>query len=153
MLTSRSDCAEATEETRTCVECGRVLPVVEFGQHGYRCKECLKERNMRWATTSRERIEELKWTYRRNAPCKAYPVMPSSNYSPPAPDIPIPSLQIGKTYRITEPAQDEECDEVYVGKCVARYGINWAIETTNGIRCFTQGQLVGLKIEEVECLA
>ena len=70
----------------------------------------------------------------------------------------LPSLEVGKVYRIVDRSwtikgfADEDSKPMtatFVGRCVAKYGRNWAILTGTGIRCFTQGQLVGLDIAEV----
>ncbi len=73
----------------------------------------------------------------------------------------IPQLQVGKAYRITDTGQtwqgrfggDSIKPVHFVGPCIGRYGPNWALRTSTGIRCFTPAQLVGLAIREVERIA
>ena len=70
---------------------------------------------------------------------------------------PTPSLVVGKRYRIEDTGRewwgiyggDSHRPDVYVGPCVARWGRNWGIKTSTGIRCFTPSTLVGLDVREV----
>ena len=144
-----------TDETRTCTYCKRTLPVSAFYSttHKYQCKECLGARNKIWQENNKERRNEKKREYRRKTSGKSHIVRPSPTYASPGPDLPIPHLEIGKAYEITERLRNGMDDESFVGPCVARYGVNWAVRTETGIRCFTPGQLVGLQIKEVERIA
>jgi len=144
-----------TDETRTCTYCKRTLPVSAFYSttHKYQCKECLGARNKIWQENNKERRNEKKREYRRKTSGKSHIVRPSPTYASPGPDLPIPHLDIGKEYEITDRLRNGRDDESYIGPCVGRWGRNWGIKTSTGIRCFTPGQLVGLQIKEVERIA
>lgn len=107
--------------------------------HSY-CKDCDNERKRRQEALRRER-----------ARADRAPV--------PLPfevRLAIPALQVGKRYVIVDRlrrASGPATPEHYVGPCVARWGRNWGIRTSTGIRCFTPAQLVGLAIKEVERIA
>lgn len=154
--------SESPDAPRTCLVCHRELPPeMYYPCKPHTCKDCLRERNRRWAKANVERVREYHTRY--NHRVRGEPTRARMRKEPEMPAVAeLPSLEVGKVYRIVDtgltwmgvPGGDGNANPVvYRGPCVARYGINWAIETSNGIRCFTQGQLVGLKIEEVECLA
>lgn len=137
---------EAWEEARQiypfgarCPVCGERKPIEEFG---------LK-------VVSGKR-------YRRHPYCRdcrrVYHRVTEGDGNPPPVQYPVPSLEVGRQYRIVDRSwtingfADEDSKPMiatFVGRCVAKYGRNWAILTGTGIRCFTQGQLVGLDIAEV----
>jgi len=144
-----------TDETRTCTYCKRTLPVSAFYSttHKYQCKECLGARNKIWQENNKERRNEKKREYRRKTSGKSHIVRPSPTYASPGPDLPIPHLEIGKAYEITERLRNGMDDESFVGPCIARYGVNWAVRTATGIRCFTPATLVGLVVREISNVA
>jgi len=154
--------SESPDAPRTCLVCGRELPATEFYQSKpHTCKECARARSKAWREANVERVREYHTRYKHRV--RGEPTRARMRKEPEMPAVAeLPSLEVGKVYRIVDtgltwmgvPGGDGNAKPVvYRGPCVARYGVNWAIETSNGIRCFTQGQLVGLKIEEVECLA
>ena len=122
--------------------CGRVLPITEYAVNRIRnksgvsvtlqgyCKACHNTRRNRY--TTRPPVE-------------------------PEPEPIIPFLKVGKRYVITDTGRtwigmfggDSHKPVHYVGPCVARWGRNWGIRTSTGIRCFTPSTLVGLDVREV----
>ena len=136
-------------DTKRCPRCGRTLPSREAFRlrkmpEGWRlasyCKRCQNSVQNEFRARKREQlgrpVQALHQVSRR----------------------PIPALEVGRVYRITDTGRTwlwvAGCEGnakpvVYSGPCVGRYGINWAVRTETGIRCFTPSQLVGMQIEEV----
>lgn len=142
---------------RRCSKCGEMLPLESFRvvypknknpQLFFMCREC-------------ERTRERK----RKRDVATGAVVQKSRSKPlplPSERVPIPALEVGKAYRITDtgrtwmgaPGGDGNAKPVhFVGPCIGRYGANWALRTATGIRCFTPATLVGLQIKEVERIA
>jgi len=144
----------ANDETRICRHCQRELPASEFyASKRYICKACYNAQGKAWREANAERVKAMKNKYNhkiRGKPVRARSLkeMPLSSER-----NPIPALEVGKAYEITERLRNGMDDESFVGPCVARYGVNWAVRTATGIRCFTPGQLVGLQVKEVERIA
>lgn len=146
-------------ETRTCTHCGRELPVSEFyASKRYICKECFRAQSKVWREANIERVRAVKNAY--NHKIRGNPVRTRSLKEIPLPAErqPIPALEVGKAYKITDNGRtwqgvaggDGNSKPVhFVGPCIGRYGVNWALRTSTGIRTFTSGQLVGLTVKEV----
>jgi hypothetical protein len=130
---------------KRCRLCGETHDVTAYaicggkGQqphlHSY-CKDCDNERKRRQDALRREKAR---------ADCAPTPL-------PFEVCLPIPVLYVGKRYVIVDGIGDRRdfAKPVhYVGPCVARWGRNWGIKTSTGIRCFTPSTLVGLQIREV----
>lgn len=132
-------------EGKRCPMCGELLPVEGFAINrkrnksgrtsvtlqGY-CKTCHNLKRHTYPVRVREEI-----------------VIPKSV---------IPSLKVGRSDRIIDTGRtwlgvsggDGNAKPVhYIGPCVARWGRNWGIKTSTGIRCFTPSTLVGLDVGEV----
>jgi hypothetical protein len=136
---------------KKCPRCGGYHPIREHRlrceekyKHGYAlmpyCKECTRTVDRENHRKRQARLDENKAVYAQDAP---EPI--------------IPSLKVGKRYVITDTGRtwigmfggDSHKPVHYVGPCVARWGRNWGIRTSTGIRCFTPGTLVGLDVREV----
>lgn len=137
---------------KKCPRCGEYHPIREHKlrheekyTHGYAlmpyCRECTKAVNHEGFLKKKAKRDENKAVYAQDAP---EPI--------------IPSLKVGKRYHIVDTGRtwlgvsggDGNAKPVhYVGPCVARWGRNWGIKTSTGIRCFTPSTLVGLDVREV----
>ena len=142
------------DETRICRHCQRELPASEFyASKRYICKACFNAQGKAWREANIERVKAMKNKYNhkiRGKPVRARSLkeMPLSSER-----NPIPALEVGKAYEITERLRNGMDDESFVGPCIARYGVNWAVRTATGIRCFTPATLVGLVVREISNVA
>ena len=128
---------------KKCPMCGRVLPITEYAVNRIRNKSGVSVTLQGYCKTC------------HNAKRHEYTMRPPVE---PEPEPIIPSLKVGRTYHIVDTGRtwlgvsggDGNAKPVhYVGPCVARWGRNWGIKTSTGIRCFTPGTLVGLDVREV----
>ena len=140
-------------EGKLCPVCGKVLPLEEFGtnrNHGGNylqsyCREC----NKAVAHDRHARLYCKRKGITPPRPAWADLTMPRRE---------IPTLEVGKRYEVIDTGKTWQGVSggdgkpkpiIYKGPCVARWGRNWGIQTSTGIRTFTAGQLVGLTVREV----
>lgn len=124
---------------RKCQKCGGHIPLSEatFTKNsGGRivmdrfCRDCMKAY---WKARDNKRISaSFRVTRQANKVIKASAGAEQGLR-------PLPSLQVGKKYRI---------DGEYTGRVVAMQGSHFVVETRTGTRCFTKAQLVGVEIKE-----
>ena len=134
---------------RKCPRCGHVLSIREFPlrrapegiRPGAYCRDCRAEV---------DKAQHAKRSKRKREGITSGP-SPSERQ-------PIPELQVGRMYEVIDTGRTWQGVSggdgnskplVYRGPCVARWGRNWGIATSTGIRTFSPGQLVGLQVREV----
>ena len=136
---------ERFPEGKKCAMCGKVLPVEAFSINR------IKNTSGRTSVTLQGYCRTC-----HNAKRHTYVDRPREPLEIPKPVL--PSLKVGKRYTIIDTGRTwlgvsggdgNAKPVVYRGPCVARWGRNWGIRTSTGIRCFTSATLVGLTVMEV----